>query len=123
MNHLTKTQIIQTLHEYSHFTDGWDGDYSIAPKSIDIHNAIQLLDLFPEVLGYPIPMLSNNGSVQFYWDNDIYYIDIVIEENNEFSLYAKNRPTLQEHFSDNIKIDNNVSTVMLKILARLNIHR
>lgn len=115
-------KLIKQIEEYSTYKDNWNGDDSFAPTFNNIQSSLNLLTFLPDNMPIPTPMLFNDGRVGFYWDNDIYYIDIEVENNNTFSIFARERLLQLELFDDNVFIaEKSVYDILTNYMKELKI--
>lgn len=95
------------LEMYRELTDGWDGQNSRAPVSVDIMNAQGIVAKLPPGLPIPKPMLSTTGVVGLYWDLKNIFADIELEPDGRFSLFTRRKSgDREELFEDAIDISN-----------------
>lgn len=115
-------KLIKQIETYGTYKDNWNGDDSFAPTFNNIQSSLNLLNFLPEKMPLPIPMLFNDGRIGFYWDNDIYYIDVEVENNNTFSIYGRERLLQLELFDDNVLIEETaVHNIFLNYMGLLRI--
>lgn len=77
------------LQSYQYLPAEWDGIGSLPADPEHISAASALLDLLPAGIPLPKPMLSSNGEVGFYWKDERFIADAVIEDTRSFSLFIR----------------------------------
>ena len=119
MNNLE--QLINEIKSYGLLGDNWDGEGSKAATTDNVNQALALLETLPPKMPLPSPMVSSDGSVGLYWSAKDYYIDIEMENNYCFSLYARSRiGESKEIFIDAIPINANTTNFLKKKLLFIN---
>jgi hypothetical protein len=108
------------LRAYQNLVAGWDGEESIAPQASHLSAASALLNALPAGLPLPKTMLSANGEVGFYWKDDRWLADAVIEDASHFSLFIRSlKQGNQEVFVSSIAIERNASGAIEKAFAEI----
>ena len=93
------------LLNYGILEDGWDGANSVAPAQSHIRAAIKLFRSLPAGVPLPRPMVSDNGEIGLYWNNEQWLADAVIEDEVHFSLLVRSRSGCeQEVYFDSVLI-------------------
>lgn len=121
IQHVTYNEpVYAELLSYKSFSDGWDGEGSVAPSLTDIEAAIAFVEMAVDYLPTPGAMLSPQGQVGLYWNTPSAYIDINFDSNGTISIYSRNRRETPnaENFVDNLD-PRNVQT-LLPIMEVLN---
>lgn len=77
------------VQEYGNFPNGWDGPRSVAPTELCNQSALEILDRFPAGLPVPVPMMSSNGEIGFYWSASDAYADVNIDPDGLASFFSK----------------------------------
>jgi hypothetical protein len=106
------------LHSYLQFSAGWDGEGSRGAKWNDVKFAVSILQRLPAGVPLPKAMLSSSGEIGFYWNSKNAFVDLMIEENGTFSLFAKLRGDHpQERFVDGLQLRSDDMMQMAACLA------
>jgi hypothetical protein len=53
----------------------------------------------------PVTMEGDDGSVGMYWDNDVLYADVDVDEDGTLSIFTRSRSADIEGFEDKITLD------------------
>ena len=95
------------LLSYGTLEDGWGGDNSVAPAQSHIQAAIELFQSLPAGVPLPRPMISDDGEIGLYWNNEQWLADAVIEDEGHFSLFVRSRFARgQEFYRDSVLIED-----------------
>jgi hypothetical protein len=82
--------LVNQLVEYLDLKEGWDGYEGAVPQTEAIAGAIDLANAISKKgFNLPKPMLSSDGEVGLYWDQDGYFVDAGFHESRLFSYFAK----------------------------------
>ena len=107
LNYSHLESIKNEIDSYYDLSDGWDGDESYAPAVESLTRAKILLGKFPSGIANPIPMISKNGILGFYWSNEFFYADLHLEDEQNISLYIRKKiDGLDEFFFDDLPEDS-----------------
>ncbi|KJV06226.1 hypothetical protein [Methylocucumis oryzae] len=90
--------VFSQLNSYFELKSGWDGPDSSPPASTDIESAINFANLIPPIFPMPKAMLSSDGEVGLYWDDNIAYIDLQFESDQTLSIFSRDRSSGKETF-------------------------
>ncbi len=116
---LTLNKIQKTLLSYLLLPKGWDDEDSVPPTldhTVDALNFINLL--YSHKFNLLQPMLSSNGKISFYYDSDLVFIDISIEDNNKISYYTRNKINNDESGLDDVDIYPDSIVQYLKLIGQ-----
>ena len=90
--------VFSQLNSYFELKSGWDGPDSFPPTSTDIESAINFVNSIPSIFPMPKAMLSSDGEVGLYWDDNIAYIDLQFESDQTLSIFSRDRSSGKEKF-------------------------
>lgn len=105
------------LHQYYLLGNNWDGYGAQTPSSFVIGCSEKLLELFrSQNISAPNVMLSPEGEVSFYWEDDDKYIELIIELDGRYSAFVESKnvnfdvvdltmPELFNEIDENLKIE------------------
>ena len=92
------------IDAYGQLEEGWDGDSGVPPDEAQLSGAHNFLQAIPSGIPWPKPMLSHDGLIGFYWDDEIGIADAQVESENSYSLYIRNRLSGADEFHPEIKL-------------------
>ncbi len=92
------------LNSYSKLEAGWDGSDSVGPSPIDVKLAIDFVKSIPAIFPLPKTMLSRDGEIGLYWDDNLVYLDIQFEPDKALSVFSRDRLTGKEKFLDSVDV-------------------
>jgi hypothetical protein len=108
------------LRAYQNLAAGWDGEESAAPEASHLSAASALLNALPAGLPLPKTMLSTNGEVGLYWNDDRWLADAVIEDESHFSLFIRSlKQGNHEIFVSSITIEQSASCAIEKAFSEI----
>ena len=82
--------LIDDLRQYEMLEPGWDGGANdVAPSRDAINEAIQFVENIPPFIVLPEAMVSNDGEVGLFWNNDDFYLDVGFRGCGECSFFGK----------------------------------
>lgn len=82
--------LIDELWGYECLEAGWDGaSTDLAPSREAIKEAILFVESLPPFVALPVPMVSNDGEVGLFWQDDEFYLDVGFRGVGECSFYGK----------------------------------
>ena len=114
---IDKNKLIDKLYSYLDLGDDWDGYGGKAPSLKAILEATNFLkSLKTKVL--PYPMLSGDGEVGLYWEQDGYFVDIGFYGDGEYSYYAEG-PNLEPLSSDHSEVSMGLDAELEEFLSNL----
>jgi len=113
-------QITAELDEYAQLADDWDGDGALRPSPLSIASAKKLLEWLPAGVALPKPMISASGEIGLYWHSDNAFIDAVISEDGDFSLFGKfEGDAPEEQFLTDLTPGAESAPVLTEVLSKL----
>jgi hypothetical protein len=113
--HLQK--LIGILYDYLGLPNDWDGYDGVAPKLKTIKDAIALIEILPNSIKLPKPMLGGSGVVGLYWEKNDIYAEICFEGDGSFWYYATDGNT--EVGEDYVFLQH-ITTFPIKLLNIIN---
>jgi len=112
--------VFAELLSYKSFSDGWDGEGSLAPSHRDIDVAIAFTAMARDYLPLPTAMISPEGQIGLYWDTPLAYIDINFDVNGTLSIYSRRRDISKDNESYMANQDPSDVQTLLPIMEVLN---
>ncbi|MBT3060817.1 MAG: hypothetical protein AB2696_01645 [Candidatus Thiodiazotropha sp.] len=82
-------EVLGELNSYIHLAPDWDGYGGIPPLENAVTDALTFLTNNPDYTKSLKPMLSSNGVVGLYIDEDELYLDIEFDGTGSFSYYIE----------------------------------
>jgi hypothetical protein len=76
----------RTLLGYLRLPDDWDGYGGRPARARAIVDAFLFLDVLPEDLRMPAPMLAGSGVVGLYWDGGAHYASVEFTGDGSYSF-------------------------------------
>jgi len=82
--------LIDEIRQYEALEAGWDGEPTdLAPHREAIYEAIQFVESLPPFADVPEPMVSSDGQVGLYWQNEKIYLDVGFRGRGECTFFGK----------------------------------
>lgn len=108
----------QQVKNYQHFTKGWDGDEGRPASGVATSRALAFLDLLEgEAARPPIISLSGDGEINFFWKNEIGFVDLGFDEDGSGSLFAKEKTTGEEVLEDWEKVPESINSKIKQLIT------
>ena len=114
MSHATT---LSDILSYSTFTDGWDGDGSLAPSSFSIQRLQLALRSLPPRFPASTAMLSSDGAVGIYWHICETYVELDFDISGCASFFSRKNGT--ETFQDCLTDEMIIGTWLSNHLSSL----
>lgn len=103
---MKREELLIEIQKYSQLNDSWKGENSLAPTPYAIKQAYKIINLIPDFVLSPTPIISYTGSIGFYWSTENLLAELEIIDNNKVNIHFFDKITMaNEYKSDELVED------------------